>query len=134
MNQLPNKKDDALSSLLKSNMLEPPSDHFTSGVLAKLGLELAPTKVIYEPVISKSGWIVISLVAATILALALFGTTSDAVSPAAATLDLYLRQTGSWFDALIHNSSILIISILSLTVFFLVGVESVYRQSRLKAA
>ena len=48
MNQLPNKKDDALSSLIKSNnMLEPVSDQFTAGVLAKLGLELTPPKVVY---------------------------------------------------------------------------------------
>lgn len=134
MNQLPNKKDDALSSLLKSNMLETTSDQFTAGVFAKLGLELAPAKVVYEPVISKAGWIIISVVAAVILALALFGTTSEAVSPAAATFDHYARQTGSLFDALINNSAVVIVTILSLSVFFLVGAESVYRQTRLKTA
>jgi len=135
MNQLPNKKDDALSSLIKSNnMLEPVSDQFTAGVLAKLGLELTPPKVVYEPVISKTGWILISVISTIIVALAMFGTTSEAISPAAATFDLYMRQAGSWFDALANNLSILIISILSLTVFLLVGVESVYRRSRLKAA
>ncbi len=134
MNQLPNRKDDALSSLLKSNMLEPTSDQFTAGVLAKLGLEVSPAKVVYEPVISKIGWIIISIVVTTIMALAFFGSPGEAIAPAATTFDLYMRQTGSWFDALANNSSILIISILSFTVFFLVGAESVYRQSRLKTA
>lgn len=134
MNKLPTKKDDALSTLLKSNMLEPVSDQFTAGVFSKLGLQLTPAKVVYEPVISKTGWILISTVATAIVALAFFGTTSDAVSPAVATIDHYARQTGSMFDSLINNSAILIVSILSLTVFFLVGVESVYRQARLKAA
>ena len=134
MNQRTDKKDDILKKLLSQDLLELPSDKFTSDVMGKLGIAPAPASIKYEPVISKNGWIFISLLAGIIILFALLGSPSEGISEKTIVLNNAIGQANTLFETLINNSAILIISILSFAVFFLVSAESIYRQTRINMA
>lgn len=134
MNQLPDKKDDILRKLLNQDMLEQPSDKFTSDIMGKLGIAPASQAIKYEPVISKNGWIFISLVAGIILLIAFLGTPSERMVEKTVVVNNAIGQASSLFETFINNPAILIISILSFAVFFLVSAESIYRQTRMHMA
>ncbi|MBL0342545.1 MAG: hypothetical protein IPP71_17575 [Bacteroidetes bacterium] len=135
MKQLPNKNEDLLKKMLSNDLLEQPSAHFTSDVLGKLGISTATNSIKYEPVISKNGWILIGIIIGSILwfALSNFTSTSEA-GFSSLIINQTLSKTNGFIRLFTDDSFVLLISILSIAVFMLVSAESVYRQSRLKAA
>ncbi|MDQ3050596.1 MAG: hypothetical protein M3Q95_06890 [Bacteroidota bacterium] len=131
MNQLPDKNNDPLRKLIHKNQLEQPSIQFTASVMDKLGI--APVSVTrYEPVISRKGWIIITLITITFFYLALAGSENATAGVNTVRLHEALQQTTSVLSTILSGSFALLLSLASLAVFILFGVESWYRQTRLR--
>lgn len=130
MNQSPDKNQDPLKKLLNKGFLEQPSSNFSASVFDKLNIAPPPSAIKYEPVISSKGWIFIAMIVSLILWLA------SSREPASNTLmiDHILNQTIYSIKVQIETPFILIISMLSISVFVLFSIESLYRQSRLKVS
>tara|TARA_R110002073_G_scaffold220418_1_gene380589 strand:- start:81225 stop:81719 length:495 start_codon:yes stop_codon:yes gene_type:complete len=68
-------KDDALSSLLQRTIIEQPSESLVNAVLSQVEVE---NKMVYQPLISKRGWVVIFSVLIGFVLFVLFYNTSTA--------------------------------------------------------
>src|SRR5688572_19912604 len=95
MKQLPDKNKDPLKKLVGSNMLEQPSDAFTESVMKKLGIAPAPVAIRYEPVISRNGWILITLIVLFLVYLALSGSATESFSSKTLIFQSMLQQGNS---------------------------------------
>lgn len=77
-----NQKDlDAfIRQLTKEIPLEEPRDHFTETVLSKIEANVKqPIHVVYTPLFSKTSWVVISLIAITLLIIGYFAGEQETV-------------------------------------------------------
>lgn len=134
MNQLPDKNKDSLKKAIGKNMLEQPSDNFTASVMDKLGIATAPVAIRYEPVISRKGWIFISLISIVIFYLALSGNSSGELNDKTLVLQSTLQQATAAFSTIFSGSVAILLTMASFAVFILFGAESVFRQSRMRTA
>lgn len=66
-------KDDALSSLLKRTIIEQPSEKIVGAVLSQVQVK---NKMVYQPLISKRGWVVIFSLLTSFVLFVLFYNTS----------------------------------------------------------
>jgi len=132
MNQLPHKDQDALKNLFNDSMLEQPSDIFTASVMNRLNLAPAATAIKYEPVITRNGWIFISVLTGLIFYLAISGTVTDSFSSKSMMLESILDQGAAAAGSMLSGSVALLLALVTLAAFVLIGVESWYRQSRLR--
>ncbi len=131
MNQLPDKNNDTLRKLISNSQLEEPSAQFTASVMNKIGI--APAAVIrYEPVISRKGWVMIVLITLLIVYLALAGSATESSYGATLRLHDAIQQTTTVMSTLLSGSIALLFALASLAVLVLFGVESWYRQARLR--
>jgi hypothetical protein len=86
MKEKKNKELDKLvEDVMKHSALETPSFHFTSNVMQQLTADSNSTAIVYKPLISKTGWIVLSLSVLAVMIYILFSGDT---------------QSSGWFDAI----------------------------------
>jgi hypothetical protein len=134
MNQVPDKKRDPLNKLIGKNMLEQPSDQFTASVMNKLGIAPAPAVIRYEPVISRTGWFFIAVLAVLLIFLAMSGTPRGSLDQQAVLVESVLQQGTSFIGQVFASSIMPVLAIGTFAVLILFGAESLYRRSHLKPA
>lgn len=132
MKRKANITQDPLKSIISSKMLEKPSANFTDDIMSKLGIAAQPVK--YEPVISKNGWYFISFLIIGILYLVVSGSGNVPEIPVTQQIDNTLHQGINTITHLFESSALMLMSLATGTVFLLVYLDSIYRQSKLRTA
>ena len=134
MNNLPDKKNDSLGRLINPSLLEEPSSQFTFDVMNKLGINTAVAPIKYEPVISKKMWMLIAACTGIIFYLALSGSTEGSFNHQIMLVQSTIDRSSLLITKLFSGSFAALLTMAAAAIFVIAGVDSWYRNYRLKLA